>query len=276
MQSQMATESNEGYWNGPERSSKIMRRVLCDWAAGIAAAFTVSPIIMTVDKAVVESTSGSKSVWRSAQATVLGIVKSPIKFFVSREFGWIFFVYGSTYMAANSIDSLCKITHTSDILPKLIGVTAVNMTASILKDRAFAYYFGRKVNNKVGSISLLLWLLRDVLTMAAAFVIPSRASKLIQEAGLPKEKADKFSLFSFPVLFQLFLTPIHLLGYDFYNYKERAFKERISYLKPMYLSTVGIRMIRMGSAYGIGGVNNKNFRDRMISRYEGSTWDRSY
>jgi hypothetical protein len=272
----MSAQQIETQWDGPDRYQKMMRRVLCDWAAGIAAAFTVSPIIMTVDKAVVESASGTKSVWRSAQATVLGIAKSPIKFFVSREFGWIFFVYGSTYMAANSIDSICKITHTSDILPKLIGVTAVNMTASILKDRAFAYYFGRKVNNKVGSISLLLWLLRDVLTMAAAFVIPSRASKLIQEAGFSKEQADKVSLFSFPVFFQLFLTPVHLLGYDFYNYKDRAFRGRVDYLKPMYLSTVGIRMIRMGSAYGIGGVNNKNFRHRLISRFEGSAWDRSY
>jgi hypothetical protein len=268
------TESN--YWSGPEKTGRIMRRILCDCASGLLAALTVSPIMMTVDKAVVESASGNKTLLRSVKGTVLGIVKAPLRFVCSREFMWIFFVYGSTYMTANSIDSVCKISHTSDTIPKLVGVTAVNMTASIMKDRAFAYYFGRKVSNKVGSISLLLWLLRDVLTIAAAFVIPSRASKYFQEQGVSKEKADKSSLFAFPVLFQFILTPIHLLGYDFYNFKTRTMKERIGYLRPTYLSTVGIRMIRMGGAYGIGGVNNKQFRNNFISRFEGAGWDSSY
>lgn len=92
---------------------------------------------------------------------------------------WIVAVYGSTYMTANTIDSICKITNTSDIYPKLICVTAVNMTLSILKDWAFAKYFGRKVNNNVGKISMALWLARDVISMAAAFVIPSWSSNLL-------------------------------------------------------------------------------------------------
>jgi hypothetical protein len=264
-------------WAGPDRNFKIARRVALDWGAGIIAAFTASPIIMAVDKAVVEGTSGSKGVFQSFFGTLKHAVRNPLVFLRSREFLWIFAVYGSTYMAANSIDSVCKITQTNDVIPKLIGVTAVNMTASILKDRAFAYYFGKKVTNRVGLISYAFWLLRDVMTMAAAFVIPSRASKYMQENhGMEKSAADKVSLVSFPMIFQLFLSPIHMLGYDFYNFKDRAFKERVDFLKPKYISTVGIRMLRMGAAYGIGGVNNRSLRDKFVTHFEGKDWDRSY
>lgn len=264
-------------WQGSDRNFRIARRVALDWGAGLIAAFTASPIIMAVDKAVVEATSGSKGVFQSFFGTLKHAVKNPLIFLRSREFLWIFAVYGSTYMAANSIDSVCKITETSDVIPKLIGVTAVNMTASILKDRAFAYYFGRQVNNRVGLISYAFWLLRDVLTMAAAFVIPSRASKYLQEnRGLDKSSADKVSLVTFPMLFQVFLSPVHMLGYDFYNFKDRTFRERIDFLQPKYISTVGIRMLRMGAAYGIGGVNNRSLRDKFMSHFEGSDWDKSY
>jgi len=35
-------------------------------------------------------------------------------------------------------------------------------------------------------------------------------------------------------------------------------------------------VVRMGAAYGIGGVNNLRFRDYFISKYEGPNWDKSY
>jgi hypothetical protein len=50
-------------------------------------------------------------------------------------------VYGPTYVAANTIDNACKHYQRSDVLPKLFGVTLVNMVMSILKDKAFAVYF---------------------------------------------------------------------------------------------------------------------------------------
>jgi hypothetical protein len=263
-------------WNGAEKRNRIFRRIRQDCIAGIFAAFSAAPIIMAVDKAVVQKTSGTATFTQSFKDTFTKLLKTPHRFIFSREFAWIFLVYSSTYCAANSIDSLCKINNTSDVIPKLIGVTAVNMTASILKDRAFAYYYGKKVSNPVGAISILLWLFRDVLTMAGAFVLPSRVAKLLQERKMEENKAKKITQFALPMSFQLVLTPFHLLGYDFYNYKDRSFSERVAYLSPQYISTVGVRMIRMGAAYGIGGVNNIRFRNYFISKYEGEDWDKSY
>ncbi len=118
-----------------------------DSLAGCLAAFTVTPIMLTVDKAVVERIRGTKTLTQSILSTFKQMAFTPLKFIFSREFKWIFAVYGSTYLTANSLDSLCKIhrvSESTEIAAKLIGVTAINMTMSILKDRAFAYYFGTK------------------------------------------------------------------------------------------------------------------------------------
>lgn len=269
-------ESKKPHTNKTWTPTTILRRIGLDCASGALAAFTVAPIILTVDKAVVENSSGKSTIAKSVASSVKSLAFSPLKYIMRKEFIWIYFVYGSTYMCANSIDSMCKITGTDDVIPKLIGVTAVNMTASILKDRAFAYYFGKSGVGKVTKASMFIWFVRDILTMAGAFVLPSRLAKVFEENGVKRGIAEKTSQFICPVGFQFVLTPIHLLGYDIYNYPQRKMGDRMGGILKLYPSTTFIRMVRMGGAYGIGGVNNKSFRDRFISAYEGENWDRDY
>ncbi len=263
------------------RSLLIARRIGLDCLSGILAAFTAAPIIMAVDKAVVQSTAdASISILSSLKSTMTQFIRNPIQFVNTREFRWIFFVYGSTYMAANSVDSLCKIYQIDDVLPKLFGVTAINMTASVLKDRAYAQYFGNSSAkpSPVGAIPLLIWFFRDILTVANAFILPDRMSGALVKTKLVDNEASakKITTFTFPVISQFALTPLHLLGYDIYNRAGKVVADRIAYLKPKYLPSVGVRMIRMGAAYGIGGVNNRGFRDYFISRFEGEEWDKNY
>jgi hypothetical protein len=184
-------------------------------------------------------------------------------------------------MAGNTIDSICKIYGINDLYPKLLGVTALNMTASVLKDRAFAKMFGAAGNSSaqaVGAISLAIWLVRDILTVANAFVLPDRMSHSLVTSGVVDSDpvAKTITTFACPVLAQFALTPLHLLGYDYYNRPSMVFNDRINYLSPKYLPSVGIRMVRMGAAYGIGGVNNRQFRDYFVSMVEGPNWDKYY
>lgn len=117
-----------------------------------------------------------------------------------REFLWIIAVYGPTYIAANTIDSLCKIYRKNDIVPKLVGVTFVNMIMSILKDRAYARYFASKpMAVPVGMISLAFWLVRDVSTIGAGFVIPSRLSKVVEKTGMEEDNAENFAQMASPI-----------------------------------------------------------------------------
>lgn len=80
-----------------------------DSIAGFLAAFSVSPVMYTIDKAVIEKTETGKSLTKSVIATMKHIKKNPIPFLKSKQYHWILAVYGPTYIAANVIDSLCKI-----------------------------------------------------------------------------------------------------------------------------------------------------------------------
>lgn len=113
-----------------------------DSIAGLVSAILVSPIMYSIDKAVIEKTDRNLPINKSVANTLKKMVGNPLKFFTNKKYLWIVAVYGPTYIAANSIDSLCKIYKTNDLMPKLFGVTAVNMLMSILKDRAYAVYFG--------------------------------------------------------------------------------------------------------------------------------------
>lgn len=263
-------------WNETGNQKRILRRIGLDALSGSLAALSVAPMIFMIDKAIVQKASGTMTLRQSFKDSCISLFKHPGRFILKREFLLVMFVYGSTYTAANAIDSLCKIYNVSDIIPKMVGVTAVKIYTSIIKDRAFAYSYGKPVNNKVGPISLFLWLIRDLILMTCAFVLPSRISPMIEKSGFSESNARKLSQISLPVSFQLFLTPIHLLGYDYYNFKNRRFPERVTYISSIYFSAIGIRMLRMGIAYGIGGNNNLMFRDKFISKYEGVNWNASY
>lgn len=255
----------------------VKTRLLCDTLAALGAGFSVAPMITPVDVAVTSAQSGKQRIFVCFMEQIRKMLLTPHKFFFDKPFLWIFSVYSSTYVANNTIDSLCKIYHTNDVMPKLVGCTAVNMTMSILKDAALARYFGTKPPGRVPPFSYFIWLIRDILSMAAAFVIPQRFAKVIQkQANIQKSKSENFSQFFCPIFCQLFLLPIHLLGLDYYNVDKSNFKGRLSRIFKVYPGALPLRFFRMGSAYGVGGVNNKSFRNKIISKYEGKNWDKKY
>lgn len=255
----------------------IARRLACDTASGLAAAFTVAPMITPVDVAVTSSQSGKQKLLAAFFGQIKLMFLKPHKFFFDKPYLWIYFVYSSTYIANNCIDSVCKINHVNDVIPKLIGVTSVNMFLSILKDAVLAKYFGTKKPGRVPNISYFLWLIRDTFSISAAFIIPSRLAKLMQQKyDVKKEKAEKSSQFLCPILFQTVFLPFHLIGLDFYNVEKSAFSQRLRRIFKVYPGALPLRFFRMGSAFGVGGVNNKSFRNKIISKYEGKNWDLKY
>ena len=69
-------------------------------------------------------------------------------------------VYAGTYATANSVDSFCKNYGIPHEMPKLTIVFGVNMTLSILKDRALVKLFGTKPPAAVPMQSFALWAVR--------------------------------------------------------------------------------------------------------------------
>lgn len=255
----------------------VKQRMINDTLAAIGAGLLVSPMITPVDVAVTSAQSGKQNIASAFTDQVKRMVLTPHKFFTDKPFLWIFGVYAPTYIANNTIDSLCKIYHVNDVVPKLVGITAINMMMSLLKDAALAKYFGTKPPSKVPPLSYVTWLIRDVLSMAAAFIIPQRFAKVLQKKqNLPIEKAEKRSQFMCPILLQTVFLPIHLLGLDYYNYNQSSNGDRIKRIFKTYPGALPLRFFRMGSAYGVGGVNNKRFRNYLHSKSEGKDWDKNY
>ena len=151
------------------------------------------------------------------------------------------------------------------------------MITSILKDAAFARYFGTKAASNIPLASYLLWLVRDTMSISAAFLFPSRVSAYYQKKkNTPKSVADTTAQFAVPVGMQVFLLPLHLLGLDIYNNNKSLASDRAKRVFKTYPQALPFRFVRMAGAFGIGGVNNKSFRNSLIGHYEGKDWDKRY
>ena len=140
--------------------------------------------------------------------------------------------------------------------PKFVLVSAVNIATTVVKDRYLARIFG---NSSPGNIPLTtygLWCTRDALTILAAFVVPQKLANLAVSAGYNRKRSEVIAQFLSPIMLQTISTPIHILGFDYYNKPNNSFEKRVQMLKREYFKSTAARMLRMTPAYGIGGVIN--------------------
>lgn len=239
------------------------KTIAIDIFSGAFAACCVAPGIAMIDQAVTEK-AADKSIrlFPSALQNLKSLFKTPRAFLTKPTFLFVCLVYGGTYVTANTISSLCEFAGKDPFWMKLGGTTAVNMTLGILKDKYFAQVFSGKPVTKFPLSSWSLFVVRDTLTIAAAFNLPSLVSSELQRRAIipSKSLADKITLIGVPMVAQLFLTPIHLLALDFYNNKLAPLKSRATIIGSIYAETTSIRMGRVLCAYGIAGVANIGFR----------------
>jgi hypothetical protein len=239
----------------------IAIRLGLESAIGITAGLFVSPLITCVDKAITQNASGTNTLWRSLGSNLKSLASQPHVFLRRPEQLWIWNIYASTYITANSVDAFCKNYGIAHEMPKLWITFVVNMAASILKDRAFVRMFGSIKPAPIPISSYSFWAARDILTILSAFIIPSRLSSyLAKNKGLDKKKAETTITFWCPILLQFITTPIHLLGLDCYNNRTSTISMRMNFLKREYVKSLLARMGRMVPAYGIGGVLNLKLR----------------
>ena len=176
-----------------------------DWAlgcsAGITSAICAAPFILTVDRAVTENSAGKSGLGPALARGMTEFLTRPHQMLTRLPFWMVAGVYGATYATANSIDVGCErmlvdrdeqeamLVHRG---VKLFGVTAVNMGAGVAKDAAFARMFGAggAAPPPVGWTSLGLFAFRDVLTIAAGFILPNMlADTLVSTGTMDEQKA---------------------------------------------------------------------------------------
>ena len=123
----------------------LIKRICYDCFSGGFSAFLISPLLYIIDYSVVQKAAGVATVTESIKKSLRTLMFKPGQFFGRADYRWVAIVTISTYMTANSLDS---ITHHYKIgrgLGELTIVTTVNMILSLYRDVALAKLSGKTV-----------------------------------------------------------------------------------------------------------------------------------
>ncbi|RPB26018.1 hypothetical protein L211DRAFT_805788, partial [Terfezia boudieri ATCC MYA-4762] len=267
----------------------VAERLAVDAAAAGTAAALVAPLITIIDQGIMENASGKRPLVESVKAGLVDIVKRPHRFLWSRPFGLIFMLYSSTYLTANSIDTIASLqtAHTNprpstptDIktvttgTPKFLATTAVNMTLCLYKDRTFTRLFSTLTPRPVPLPTYFLFSARDTLTIFFSFNLPPLIAPLLpinpktgmvagwEKLGWDGWRPQTVTQMVAPAVCQVFSTPLHLLGLDLYNRPRRGDGRleggvsRWARVRKEWVKSAVARMGRIMPAFGVGGVVN--------------------
>jgi hypothetical protein len=271
--------------------SNLREKLLGDVAIAFSVTGTIAPFLTVVDKALVQRSVGSHTIWSSGKESVRAMVRQPVAYFKSPTFLWMWATYALTYSAANSLrtwtehqeyvaasrnkviagstasTSGTQKPSTSTTATLFVGVTIVNTSASLVKDRAYARMFGNAAAASVPPISYALWITRDFTVIGSSFILPGTVAAMLQESTSLKEKeALKIAQVLTPMVAQLIAGPLHFVGLDCYNRNldHMPFKlqveERTKFLASGFREVVAARMVRILPGYGVAGVWNTSLR----------------
>jgi hypothetical protein len=305
----------KSHWRVWPRS--LQEKLLGDVLVAASVTAAVAPFLTVIDKALVQYSVGSHSLKQSATQSITAMVRQPVQYFKSPSFLWMWATYASTYTAANALRTITEhqehlgttsASRTTASIHKnqnksqspspapavfatsamtiFLGTTAVNTTASLLKDRAYAKLFGNPAQLKmsVPAASYGLWMLRDFTTIGSSFILPTHVAGLLQQhSDMSAGDAQQVAQLVTPVAAQLVAGPLHYVGLDCYNRPLTAssgfstmasqLTERARFLYKGVVTVVGARMARILPGYGIGGVWNtklrSQWREALIQRQVG-------
>jgi hypothetical protein len=256
--------------------------LLGDVAIGLGVTALAAPFLTIIDKALVQRSAGSHSVWSSAVQSINGMVRHPVAFLRSPTYLWMWGTYAATYTAANTLRTLTEFqskrasSKTVDTPPVsttasttlFVGTAVVNSSASLMKDQAYAKLYGSaSAAAVVPRISYALWVVRDLTVIGSAFVLPRYVAGILQDqTNMNKSDSRRVAQLATPVAAQLIAGPLHFIGLDCYNrnlshlpFNARVM-ERSRFLASGFVEVVAARMARILPGYGIAGVLNTELR----------------
>lgn len=197
----------------------------------------------------------------------------PHVFLASKQFLLVFALYGSTYLSANTLDtvtSTLKDKSASTVTSgtsKFLTTSATNLTLCLYKDSQFTRMFGAAASSgrAVPPVSYMLFAVRDSMTVFASFNLPPIVAPLLPMGAEVEKYASRASVAQFlaPAAIQVVSTPLHLLGLDLFNRPSDGGVSTASraqkVVKDWGMSCVA-RICRIVPAFGVGGVVNTSVR----------------
>lgn len=265
-------------------SVDLTKKLIGDIAIASGVTFVVAPFLTVVDKAIVQSAAGSRTLVQSGIESLQGIFRNPTNYFKSPTFLLMWGVYAATYSTANSLKTISehqeyknsrrdhKMSNASPEIGKMgvfLGTTFVNSSAALLKDQAYARMFGTNATNTViPKLTYACWIMRDFSVIGSSFILPDLVSGYVaNHFNIDEKSARSMSQLALPVATQFVAGPLHYMGLDLYNrdlstksWTEAAVDRSLSMSRGI-LPVIAARIARIAPGYGIGGVLNTNLRD---------------
>ncbi|KAL4738868.1 Cys/Met metabolism PLP-dependent enzyme-domain-containing protein [Aspergillus similis] len=139
-------------WN----TNRLGARFGIDIVSAATAGALTCPVITVIDRAIIEKAAKGVPIRETITSAFRSIIRKPSGFFLGTPFLLIYTLYTSTYLTANTIDtvtSTLKDKPFSTVFPgtaKFITTTAVNMGICVYKDARFARLFGKQSSQPQG------------------------------------------------------------------------------------------------------------------------------
>lgn len=249
-----------------------------------------------LSRAIIENASSRRTLLASLFCSLQTFVFRPHTMLLSRPYRLIYALYCSTYLIANSVDTISAtilgkpaITTTSGP-EKFLATTTVNMCGGLYKDSQFAQMFGSAppplpgvggaaatatatavIRRSVPKASYAFFALRDSLTIFASFNLPPLLAPIIPLSAEFEKKffsSQSCAQIVAPAGIQIFSTPLHLWGLDLYNRPGVGWQDRAARVGRDWFASGLARMARIIPAFGIGGLVNKGVRTSMLGMLE--------
>ncbi|KAL8732044.1 MAG: hypothetical protein Q9166_002996 [cf. Caloplaca sp. 2 TL-2023] len=272
----VATSAYSKQWN----TNHLHLRIAADAASAVCAAGLVAPLITILDRGIIENASGRSPLMTSISTSSRALLTRPHTFLASRPFRLISMVYFSTYLTANSIDTIASTvtpsayTHTTSGTSKFLAASTVNMSLCLYKDSQFAQMFRAPGNaasaltRSIPKASYALFALRDSMTIFASFNLPPLVAPMLSEEVEKVVTRGSLAQILAPAAMQISTTPLHLWGLDLYNRPGVSMAERVRQVGRNWAGSTAARMGRIVPAFGFGGVINAKVRRRLMGGLE--------
>ncbi|KAI0533136.1 hypothetical protein GGR58DRAFT_517166 [Xylaria digitata] len=274
----------------PMPNTRTLDQLVGDVTAAKISATLASPAIVLIDRAVVEKTTSRVPILRVLWTQAVYAASRPKCFLFSRPFAIVWTLYAATYTVASCSATLGKKYYAAVAsTATFLATTTINVPLGIWKDVRFAQIFSH--DRIVGTISHIatharttassksmiasspasfvitpsprrmpkavagVFLARDAMTLFGSITLAPKAATYIPDSLTSNMHAKAaVSQLTMPVLTQLVATPVHLLGLDLYQRRQRSItvSNRLAYIAPELGGATFARCLRILPAFGFG------------------------
>jgi hypothetical protein len=250
--------------------------------------------MLTDSSGIIENAAGKRTLSASIKASLRSLLLRPHNFFFSKPFALIFVssshsniftnltnanqktLYTGTYLSANAIDTASSTLlnkpppSTTHGTAKFAATSLTNLSLCLWKDAHFTKLFSPVAPRPVPIPTFVLFALRDSMTIAASFNLPPLLAPYIPTTEIMKGvRKESIAQFIAPAAVQVFSTPMHLLGLDFYNRNgTTTLVQRWDVVKRAWAVSCLARLCRIIPAFGVGGVVNAGVRRSFMEKLE--------